>query len=109
MKWRHKKLIDESFYLKRATKEYSDITSPTSLYYLLGLAALKFINENRTGVVYYKYFGSIFVRYRVYYYGFKVIGASDINIGVRLLTTGGVPLDVIYSSSYKFSHYEVKT
>lgn len=116
MKWRHKKEIEESviffiFPKKHATKEYSNTPSPYSpyysLYYLLGLVALRYRNENRTGVIYYKYFGSISVSWlRVNYYGFKVSGTSDI-IDVRLLTN--VPINVIYSSSYKFSHYEVKT
>ena len=108
MKWRHKREIDRSV----ITKEYSNtpsLYSPYySLYYLLGLVALRYRNENRTGVIYYKYFGSISVSWlRVNYYGFKVLGTSDIIIDVRLLTN--VPTNVIYSSSYKFSHYEVKT
>lgn len=114
MKWKHKKEIDESVILlkKHATKEYSN-PSPNSpyynLYYLLGLVALRYRNENRTGMIYYKYFGSIFISWlKVNYYGFKVLETSDINIiDVRLLTN--VPRNVIYSSSYKFSHYEVKT
>lgn len=116
MKWRHKKEIDKSVILpkKHATKKYSNAPSPYSpyynLYYLLGLVALRYRNENRTGVIYYKYFGSIFVSWlRINYYGFKVLGTSDINIiNVRLLTNVSIK-NVIYSSSYKFSHYEVKT
>ena len=99
MKWSHKKEIDKSVILP---KEYSNTPSPNSpyynLYYLSGLVALRYRNENRTGVIYYKYFGSIFISwYKVNYCGFEVLGTPDI-INVRLLTN--VPVNVIYSSSY---------
>ena len=57
MKLKHKKLIDKS-YLKYA--HLSEVCPKVPcLYYLMGLAALRYKIENRAGIIYYRFQGSI--------------------------------------------------
>ena len=78
MKLKHKKLIDES-YLKYA--HLSEVCPKVPrLYYLMGLAALRYKIENRAGIIYYRFPGSIDMgTYIRNYNSFKVI--RNLNLG----------------------------
>lgn len=78
MKLKHKKLIDES-YLKYA--HLSEVCPKVPcLYYLMGLAALRYKIENRAGIIYYRFQGSIDMgTYTRNYNSFKVI--RNLNLG----------------------------
>ena len=77
MKLKHKKLIDES-YLKYA--HLSEVCPKVPrLYYLMGLAALRYKIENRAGIIYYRFPGSIDMgTYTRNYNSFKV---RNLNLG----------------------------
>lgn len=97
MKLKHKKLIDKS-YLKYA--HLSEVCPKVPcLYYLMGLAALRYKIENRTGVIYYRSSGSIDMGTYIWNYSsFKVL---------RNLDTWEITVKIITSKSYESYGYYI--
>lgn len=115
MKLKHKKLIDES-YLKYA--HLSEVCPRVPrLYYLMGLAALKYKIENRAGIIYYRFQGSIDMGTYIRNYNiFKVM--RNLNLGnsgtweisVRIINDESVILpkkskSYFYGEGYSFYYY----
>lgn len=100
MKLKHKKLIYES-YLKYAHLS-AECPRVPRLYYLMGLAALKYRIENRIGIIYYRFPGSIDMRtYTRNYNSFEVMRNSDAReIGVRIINRDSYSYDEGYSFYY---------
>ena len=100
MKLKHKKLIDKS-YLKYA--HLSELCPKVPcLYYLMGLAALKYRNENRTGIIYYRFSGSIDLGTHIWNYSsFKVLR------NLENLDTWEITVKIITSKSYESYGYYI--
>lgn len=105
MKLKHKKLIYES-YLKYAHLSEACPRVPR-LYYLMGLAALKYRIENRIGIIYYRFPGSIDMgTHIIHYNSFKVIhnlyleDPGTWEIGVRLISSDPYSYDEDHSFYY---------
>lgn len=117
MKLKHKKLIYES-YLKYA--HLSEVCPKVPrLYYLMGLAALRYRIENRAGIIYYRFPGSISIDMGTYtrnYNSFKVMRNLNLGnsgtweIGVRIINDESAILpkkseSYSYGDGYSFYYY----